>query len=299
MLLSKRVRPIAVASRSGSKAREFAAMFSCDAVTGYENLLRRDDIDAVYLPLPTGLHEEWVTRSLEAGKHVLVEKSFAANHDSALRMIDLARRSKLLVMENFMFLYHSQTAFVRDLIGRGEIGELRGFRSSFGFPPLDEDNFRYKKALGGGALLDAAAYTVRASQLFLGDEPEVKAARLITPENAGVDIYGGAFMTAANGLVAQLAWGFDNFYQCRYELWGSQGRLVAHRAFTAGPGYKPTISLEKPGEKFNYLLDADNHFANLLEQFANCVRSDDKEEKYREIENQSKLLDQVRRCAIA
>lgn len=299
VLTSEHTRLVAVASRTEQKAQDFAARFACDAITGYQNLLDRDDIDAVYMPLPTGLHEKWVSRSLEAGKHVLVEKSFAMDHASALKMLTLARQSNLLVMENFMFVYHSQYDFVRNLIDSGEIGELRGFRSSFGFPPLDRDNFRYNKALGGGALLDAAAYTIRASQLFLGQDLEVKAATLNTPENAEVDIYGGAYLSSANGAFSQVSFGFDNFYQCMIELWGSKGKLVAQRAFTAGPGFKPGVSLEKQGERFDHLLEADNHFVKTLEEFAGCVASGDFEEKYREIENQSRLLSEVRQHASA
>jgi NDP-hexose-3-ketoreductase len=290
---------VAVASRSSQKAQQFAAQFECEAVTGYENLLSRDDIDAIYMPLPTGLHEEWVTKSLEAGKHVLVEKSFASDYPSARLMVDLARRSNLLVMENFMFLYHSQYDFVKDQFEKGAIGELRNFRSSFGFPPMQQENFRYDKALGGGALLDAGAYTLRACQLFLGFDLDVEAATLLTPEDAGVDIFGGAYLASASGSFAQVSFGFDNFYQCNCELWGSKGKLIVHRAFTAGPEFRPTISIEKQGESLDHLMEPDNHFVNLLEEFARCIRSGDFAGKYQEIENQARLMDQLKQHASA
>jgi len=299
ILISENTRLVAVASRSGEKADEFAAQFGCDAITGYDNLLERPDIDAIYMPLPTGLHEEWVSRSLAAGKHVLVEKSFAMDLASAQKMIQLARSSNLLVMENFMFLYHSQIDFVKDLIKAGEIGDLRSFRSAFGFPPLDENNFRYNKVLGGGVLLDAAAYTIRASQLFLGDDLEVKAASLVKPEGAEVEIYGGAYLSSAGGAFSEVSFGFDNFYQCNFELWGSRGKLTAQRAFTSGPDFKPTITVETQGERLDHQLEADNHFVNLLAEFSNCIDTGDFESKYREIENQSRLLDQVRQIATA
>src|SRR5690349_16851277 len=71
------VRLVAVASRTEGRAARFAERFGCAAVTGYENLLRRDDLAAVYVPLPTGLHGYWVGRALAGGRHVLVEKSLA------------------------------------------------------------------------------------------------------------------------------------------------------------------------------------------------------------------------------
>ena len=158
---------IAVASRTEGKARKFARRFDCDALAGYENLLSRDDIDAIYMPLPTGLHEEWVTRALEAGKHLLVEKSFANNFASAKKMTDLAREKKCLIMENFLFPHHSQHAWVMNRLAQSELGEIHLVRSTFGFPPLSQDNFRYDFRLGGGAVLDAGAYVVKAAQIFL------------------------------------------------------------------------------------------------------------------------------------
>jgi predicted dehydrogenase len=284
---------IAIASRTKAKAEEFASTFNCEAIEGYQNLLDRNDIDVIYMPLPTGLHEEWVIKALEAGKHILIEKSLAMNYDSAHRMVELAREKELLIMENFMFLYHNQHQFVKDLIAKGEIGEVRCFRSSFGFPPLDSENFRYNKALGGGALLDAAAYTVRASQLFLGNDIWVEAATLINLD-AEVDLYGGAYLKTDNGMFAEVAFGFDNFYQCNYEIWGSKGKITAQRAFTPGADFKPTITLEQQGETFNYEVDAENHFINILNEFKRCVLENDVEKKYEEILNQSRLLQELK-----
>jgi dTDP-3,4-didehydro-2,6-dideoxy-alpha-D-glucose 3-reductase len=283
---------VAIASRTQTKADEFANEFDCEAIEGYQNLLDRKDIDTIYMPLPTGLHEEWVIKALNAGKHILIEKSLAMNYDSAHRMVELAREKGLLIMENFMFLYHGQHQFVKDLIAKGEIGELRCFRSSFGFPPLDTDNFRYNKELGGGALLDAAAYTVRASQLFLGNDIWVEGATL-NNINTEVDLFGGAYLKTENGMFAEVAFGFDNFYQCNYEIWGSKGKIIAQRAFTPGVEFKPTITLEQQSEVFNYEVDPENHFVNILNEFKRCVLEKDVETKYEEILNQSRLLQEL------
>lgn len=284
---------VAIASRTQEKAAEFAEEFNCEAVAGYQNLLDRKDIDVIYMPLPTGLHEEWVMKALEAGKHILIEKSLAMNFESANRMVDLARAKGLLIMENFMFLYHSQHQFVKDLIAKGKIGDVRCFRSSFGFPPLAEDNFRYNAALGGGSLLDAAAYTIRASQLFLGNDIWVEGATL-NNLNTEVDLFGGAYLKSTNGMFSEVAFGFDNFYQCNYEIWGSKGKITAQRAFTPGENFTPTITLEKQGELFDYKIDAENHFVNILNEFKRCALQGDVEKKYEEILNQSRLLQELR-----
>ena len=284
---------VAIASRTKTKAKEFAAEFGGEAIEGYQNLLDRKDIDAIYMPLPTGLHEEWIIKALDAGKHILVEKSFAMNYDSAQMMVRKAKEKNLLIMENFMFLYHGQHNFVKQLMEDGEIGELRCFRSSFGFPPLANDNFRYNKELGGGALLDAAAYTIRASQLFLGNELTVAASNL-NYNHSTVDIFGGAYLKSKTGIFSEVAFGFDNFYQCNYELWGSKGKITAQRAFTPAANFKPTITLEIQGKVFNYEVDAENHFVNILHEFKRCIFENDRDKKYIEILNQSRLLQELK-----
>jgi len=230
---------IAVASRNLEKAEIFSRKFSCEPIEGYDELLKREDVAAIYMPLPTGLHEEWIMKALEAGKHVLAEKAFAINFPSAQRIIEKARNKRLLVMENYMFLYHSQHQFVRELIDKGEIGEIRVVRSCFCFPPLPEDNFRYNSKLGGGALLDAGGYPVKAALFFLGNDLSVKGSFLKHSEEYDVDVSGGAIFKNKDDQLAEVAFGFENFYQCSYEILGSNGKITAERAFTPPPWFFP------------------------------------------------------------
>jgi NDP-hexose-3-ketoreductase len=289
---------VAVASRNNAKAERFATRFGCRPAC-YTDLLHREDIDAIYMPLPTGLHEEWIHRALDADKHVLAEKSLAPNFAVASRLIEKAKRKNRLIMENFMFPYHSQHDFVRRLIANGDIGEIRVFRSSFGFPPLDRQNFRYDAALGGGALLDAGAYTIKAAQLYLGDQVDMRHASLHYDPERGVDIYGGALLTNVTGQIAQVAFGFDNFYRCDYEIWGSKGSLRLHRAFTPPPGFKPTLTLEQQDHTQDFTLPADNHFIGLLKEFERAIRNQDYQRHWNEVLMQAALLSRIQEAGAA
>ena len=284
---------VAVASRTEEKARTFARQFACETVIGYARLLERPDIDAIYMPLPTGLHEEWVLRTLEADKHVLVEKSLAANLASAEKMIAKARERNLLVMEDFMFCYHSQHQFVRNLLNDRQVGDLRVMRSSFGFPPLGKDNFRYLKHLGGGALLDAGAYTLKATQLILGPQVRVLGAHLQVDSARGIDLGGAALLKDSSGVVSQVAFGFDNFYQCNYELWGSSGKITVERAFTPAPDFAPRVILENQAGRQEFTLPPDNHFRNLLIEFARCVAERSFQSHWEASLNQARLIQEV------
>ncbi len=281
---------VCIASRSQQKAAELGARFQCDTVTGYERLLERDDLDAVYVPLPTGLHEEWCGKVLASGRHLLVEKSFATDLPSATRLVGIAQRQGLLAMENFQFQTHRQWPRIKECLTSGILGEVRLVRSTFGFPALPKDNFRWNRELGGGALLDAGAYMAKVSQLLLGRGLEVCAASRTMDPQSGVDIYGEAMLRSASGQVAQVAFGFDYFYQCRVELLGTKGRLSTHRVFTAPPGFEPRIFIETAAGREELLIPADNHYVNMWRHFAEVLGKGDYSEEYEILLDQARLL---------
>ncbi len=287
---------IAVASRTKRKAVEFGHQFNCEAIFGYQNIIDRPDIDALYIPLPTGLHEEWAIKALHSGKHVLLEKSLAIDIHSAKRMVNLAAKNNLLLMENFMFLYHEQYRFVNNLINKCTIGKITALKSSFCFPKLDANNFRYSKVLGGGALLDAGAYTVKVAQLFLEGELSVQQS-FFDFRGSEVDIEGKVSLINNTGISADLFFGFNHEYQCNYTLTGEKGSISSNKAFTPGSDYKVTITVQTEKETLEHHIDPDNHFKNLLTEFLRCIRENDKKVKYNEILAQSKLITEIRNCA--
>ena len=286
---------VAVASRSKEKAVSFANTFSCEPVVGYTNLIDRDDINAIYIPLPTGLHEEWIIKALQKGKHVLSEKSLATDYLSAQKIIDEAKSRQLLVMEDFMFQYHPQHAFAKQLIKEDEIGEINFFKSSFGFPPRSKNDIRYNKDLGGGALLDAGGYVVKAAQMFLGSRLKLGGAFLKYDSQLEVDIYGGAIFKNDKDQIAHLSFSFDNFYQCSYEIWGSKGKITADRAFTPPPNFSPSILLEKHGHRQEFTITPDNHFIKILNEFYRSVAEKDFNRHWEDSLQQANLLDQIRK----
>jgi NDP-hexose-3-ketoreductase len=297
LLASKEFELVAVASRSGAKAAATAATFACEAIEGYQALLDREDIDAVYVPLPTGLHEEWILRAIRSGKHVLTEKALAVDLASADRLLTASRECERVLMEDFMYRYHSQHRFVREHLDRGTIGSLRLLRAAFGFPPLASGNFRYKKALGGGVILDAAAYTVNVALWLLGHDLEVSSADIFVDRAEEVSLYGAASLRSAGGLTAQLGFGFCNFYQCTYELWGSKGSLLCDRAFTAPPTFSPKVRIATQGETTEYTLAPDNHFVNIVLEFARCIRNRDFTAHHETMYHQSRLLTALEQTA--
>lgn len=265
---------VAVASRNAEKAMEFATEFGCNAVVGYDVLLT-EDIDAVYVPLPTGLHDEWINKALQEGKHVYAEKSIASSHASATGMVESAKKHQVALMEGYMFLYHSQHQAVKKMIADGAIGEIRNFRGAFGFPPLADGNFRYDNQVGGGALYDAAGYPLRAVHFLLGNEYRVTAATLHNDPETGTNLYGSAFLEGKPGVGAQIAFGFDHHYQCSYEIWGSKGKITAERAYTPAADFQPVLHLEQQGVSERMPQPACNHFVEAMKEFHRIIENPD------------------------
>ena len=288
------IRLVAVASREPAKAQRFAAEFGADAVDRYEDLLDRADIDAVYIPLPTGLHHRWISAALHAGKHVLAEKPLTGTYAETEELVKIAASRGLVLMENFAFLCHRRHAAVRDLVADGAIGELRVFEGRFGFPPRPVTDFRYRPDLGGGALLDAGVYPVRAALSFLGPELEVAGAVLKDDPAYGVDVAGTALLCTPRGETAQIAFGFEHSYRCDYSLWGSVGRIVVDRAYTPPPGWETTVRLEQQGRVQELTVAPDDQFAGQLTAFTQAVLDPGPPPATDDILTQARLIEAIR-----
>src|SRR5947209_5291754 len=114
----------AVASRDRERARRFIDECQSDAPLtpapvpcgSYEELLARRDVDAVYVPLPTGIRKEWVIRAAEAGKHVLCEKPCGANAADVRAMLDACNRHNVQFMDGVMFMHGQRLGLLRQVL---------------------------------------------------------------------------------------------------------------------------------------------------------------------------------------
>lgn len=252
---------VGVASRTLRSHSEF------EVYSDYRALVESADVRAVYIPLPNSMHHEWILRSLNAGKHVLCEKSLCCELDQVKEVTSLAQELNLVLMENFHFRYHPQLALVKQLIADGRIGELRCIRSYFGFPPFpDQNNIRYAKALGGGALLDAGAYPLRIMLELLGPSLSVLSAKIHTPPDREVDIWGAAHLTS-DGVDCFAGFGFHNHYQCVLEVWGTDGIITTNRVFTAPPNMSVKVLVEDSQGKSELTVEPFNSYTACLERF--------------------------------
>jgi predicted dehydrogenase len=152
----------------------------------YAALLADPEIDAVYNPLPNGLHGVWTRRALRAGKHVLCEKPFTANAEEARDVAAVARETGRVAMEAFHWRHHALAARALAIVASGELGEIRHVEARLCAPLLNPRDIRYRADLAGGAAMDMGCYALHFVRTLGGAEPSVAAARakLLSP---GVD----------------------------------------------------------------------------------------------------------------
>ncbi len=168
----------AVAARDVSRGQAFAAQHGIARVHhSYQDLIADPEIDAVYNPLPNGLHGRWTRAALAAGKHVLCEKPFTANAEEARGIADLATQSDRVVMEAFHYRYHPLALRIEQIIASGELGGLQRVEAAMCFPLPKFSDIRYDYSLAGGATMDAGCYAVHMVRTFGGSTPEVVSAR--------------------------------------------------------------------------------------------------------------------------
>jgi len=296
-IADERCKLVAIGSKSSYKSEELNSDLNCRVFDNYEDVLKQN-LDAVYIPLPNSEHSKWINLSLEQNLHVLVEKSMATDYNDVVLLNERADNKKLALIENFQFRFHSQLKYIVDLISSGALGDIRQLRSTFGFPPFDDlSNIRYFKELGGGALLDAGAYPVKLCQTLLGTGLRVKASTLNYQEKFDVDIWGGAYLEQkSTGINCQIGFGFDNSYQNTFEIWGSQGYLKTDRIFTARSNHTPSVLVESKKHSKTLELPTDDHFSNMINHFINVVQGSAGPEYAQNID-QARILRDIKNAA--
>ena len=301
----KNVKVVSIASRDPAKAKEWAGRFGIRSIDSYGSLILNREINAVYVPLPIGLHEEWILKAAAAKKHVISEKSLADNFASAKKIVTACQKNNVVLYENFMCDFHPQHQAVLDLIKKGEIGKPFIFYSSFGIPPRDKHDIRYDKKLGGGALNDIGAYTIFMARKILRNEPLTVNATLYRNKVGGVDLKGAILLKFPNEILAMLAFSFDAIYQNNYSVWGNKGLIKTEMAYSIPPDLKPTVrlitneNLKRTISDIELDIPAANHFEIIFQDFCDTVLNQQQRTGkinwiYSNLLNQAKVMEAIR-----
>ena len=238
-------RLVAIASRNPERARDLASRHSVSRVSAtYEALVDDPEVEAVYIPLHNSVHREWTLRAVAAGKHVLCEKPLGMNAGEAEEMGEAAEKARVLLMEAFMYRFHPRpVAFVQGL--RDPIF----VHATFGFTLRDQGNYRMRRELGGGALLDVGCYTVSVARWILGEPDGVAAwAKGGEPRGGDVDMTVSALLHFAGGATAAVWASFESPEEQELTVVTKEGKQRLERPFSSTDPDPYRLMVESFGE---------------------------------------------------
>lgn len=245
----------AVAARNRQRAEEFARKQGIPRVIdSYAQLVADPDIDAVYNPLPNGLHGHWTIAALRAGKHVLCEKPFTANANEARAVVEACNANPgFVAMEAFHYQYHPFAKRLVEIVRSGELGNIQKIDVAFSAPLWKRGDIRYQLALAGGATMDMGCYPVSLLRLLAPGPRVISAeAKLSSP---GVDRAMDAHFSLPDGGSAHIGCSMfsSSVLRLHAEVIGDDGKISVFNPFSPQHGHrmKVTTPLGSRKERFS------------------------------------------------
>lgn len=288
-----------IGSRTINKSKKFAKEFSCDEFGTYDDVLENNNVDAVYISLPMSLHEKWAIKAAKSGKHILCEKSTSLSYNSAKKIINECKKNNVQINENFVFKFHPQHQKIMNVITKTTIGTVHTFSAKYGFNfPFHKKSFRLDKKLGGGALNDVGCYLISACLFFFKDIPTSVFCNLEINKKFNVDTRGNILLTFSKNRIGLLAFGYDNYFQSMYDLWGSKGKIQSERAFNVSKNMQTVVNLHQNDKIKKILIPPANQFQLAIENFCNKIGNNLKDNNFKnDFLYQALIMDAARKSS--
>ena len=254
---------VAVASRSAERARAFADDHGIERAHGsYADIIGDGGVDVLYIATPHPQHHAIALAAIEAGKAVLIEKTFTATVTGAEEVVAAARSHGVFAMEAMWTRFQPAIVTARELIADGAIGEVRQVQADLGVDrPYDPTDRLFDPAQGGGAMLDLGVYVVSLAQHFLGNPDRLHVVGGLAP--TGVDAEAGLLLGYDDGRAASLLISLRGATPGAARIQGTAGwieipprfhhpkRIVLHRS-----GHEPEV-FDRPPRGAGYAHELD------------------------------------------
>jgi predicted dehydrogenase len=270
--------PQAIIRVIGARSRERAGAFAHHhgirtVVDDYAAVVEHEKVNAVYVPLPITSHHEWAIKALRAGKHVLCEKSFAANATEAIEMAAVAEETGLVLMDAFHYRYHPIFGRAKEIYDSGVLGVVSEITASFHIPAApDPSDIRMLYEMGGGVTMDIGCYPISWVRHITGQEPlEVKASAEVGPPD--VDLYLESHMVFPGGITVRTSGDMRSSatFKASLEVIGDRGRMKVNNPLVPQIGH--SLELNVDGETTIETFSRRATYGYQLDAFINAVEN--------------------------
>lgn len=270
----------AIAGRNEEKLKVYAEPFAPKKLyTDYQALLDDENVDAVYLPLPNGIHMEWVKKAAAAGKHILCEKPMALTEEQVREMFAAAKEHGVLLEEAYAYRHAQLVQKVKEIVDSGAIGRIRYLESKHSTFDTNRSGIRYQKGNGGGAVYDVTCYNVSLASYLFGKDPEDMSVYCGFDKETGVDVSDAVMLRYEEGVTAMLYAGLDAYRRGCYSILGETGRIdVDHKFNSSGvchirvsTGARPQGAEYVDETTTEYTIWVDDNYKKEIELFSDAV----------------------------
>jgi predicted dehydrogenase len=239
----------------------------------YDELLADDRVDAVYISLSNSQHLEWVTKSLEAGKHVLCEKPLGLNASETEAMFACATRNGRMLIEAVWGRWHPRFSRMVDVVTSGAIGRIEHIETAFTFTSEMTDNYRLDPLMGGGALLDVGCYQAHAWVALTNGATDLEIKELArTIGSTGIDLTTDVSVRINNSVTAHSVSSFALPSEQQFIVQGSLGQMRTEigESFTTW-NEASTLRINEEVEEFAVT----NAFVHMVENVSRVINGDE------------------------
>jgi predicted dehydrogenase len=239
----------------------------------YDDLLADECVDAVYISLSNSQHLEWVTKSLEAGKHVLCEKPLGLNASETESMFACASRNNQHLVEAVWGRWHPRFSRMVEVVTNGTLGNIEHIETAFTFTSETTDNYRLNPLMGGGALLDVGCYQAHAWVALTNGAKELAITDLArTNGPTGIDLTTDVSVRINKSITAHAVSSFALPSQQQFIVQGSQGKMqtAVGESFTTW-NEASSLQINDVVEEFAVT----NAFVEMVENVSNAISGED------------------------
>jgi predicted dehydrogenase len=270
-------RLVAVISRDRAKAEAVGAEFHATPyrLDEYRQCLSRDDVNALYIALPTSLHSDYTVEAARAGVHVICEAPMALVADECRRMLRTCQtnRTKLMLAYRFHFRPASQKAL--ELVRAGEIGLPKSVSANYTLRVEDPSSAWLQRRMGGGTVYYLGVKCINAARSILGAEPaQVMAMTARTSRRFGGDVDESAvgLIRFPEERLAHFHTSFGEEPSAELTIFGEDGLIRLPDAYE--PNGETTLEIIRHGEQHELRFEPTDAFAATLEHFSDCLLHD-------------------------
>lgn len=230
-----------------------------------------NEVEWVYIATPISTHFDLTKKYLNLGKNVICEKPITETTENTKALFDLARKKGLQLHEVQMYKFHKQYTHLKHTIEENR-SNIKTFRAKFTIPHLNQDDIRYKKELGGGALMDVGFYPISIIISLFGLPDDIKPIKF-SEDKYDVDLFGAALLDY-NHFYCIAEWGIGLAYTNEVSFTINDKHIIYERIFSKPHELSTSATIIKDGNAQKITIGPDDHFVNMLNYYLTQPQSE-------------------------